>query len=74
MRSIGTGAMSAAGSQLALMMIDDRDRKTAPPTTTAAKKPSNAGDGLPDGALEAAFERARTRLALATDEPLDVAA
>lgn len=72
-RSIGTGAMSAAGSQLALMMIDDRDRKTAPPPTTAAKKPANA-DGLPAGALEAAFERARSRLAMATDEPIDIAA
>ena len=73
-RSIGTGAMSAAGSQLALMMIDDRDRKTAPAPTTTAKKPSNA-DGLPAGALEAAFERARSRLALATDEmPVDMAA
>jgi hypothetical protein len=73
-RSIGTGAMSAAGSQLALMMIDDRDRKTAPAPTTAVKKPSNA-DGLPAGALEAAFERARSRLALATDEmPVDMAA
>jgi hypothetical protein len=71
-RSIGTGAMSAAGSQLALMMIDDRDRKTAPPVTTA-KKPSNA-DGLPPAALEAAFERARSRLALATDEPIEIAA
>lgn len=73
-RSVGTGAMSAAGSQLALMMIDDRDRKTAPAPTTTAKKPSNA-DGLPAGALEAAFERARSRLALATDEaPLEIAA
>ena len=73
-RSVGTGAMSAAGSQLALMMIDDRDRKTAPAPTTTAKKPSNA-DGLPAGALEAAFERARSRLALATDEvPLELAA
>jgi hypothetical protein len=73
-RSVGTGAMSAAGSQLALMMIDDRDRKTAPAPTTTAKKPSNA-DGLPAGALEAAFERARSRLELATDEvPLEIAA
>src|SRR5690349_9457003 len=53
-RSVGAGAMSAAGSQLALMMIDDRDHKAAP--AAPAKKPSNAGDGLPAGALEAAFE------------------
>jgi hypothetical protein len=65
-RSVGAGAMSAAGSQLALMMIDDRDRTSAPQVATA-KKPSNT-DGLPAGALEAAFERARHRLALATDD------
>jgi hypothetical protein len=65
-RSVGAGAISAAGSQLALMMIDDRDAKPAPQVATA-KKPSNT-DGLPAGALEAAFERARHRLALATDD------
>lgn len=64
-RSVGAGAMSAAGSQLALMMIDDRDAKPAP--VAVAKKPANS-DGLPAGALEAAFERARHRLALATDD------
>ena len=64
-RSVGAGAMSAAGSQLALMMIDDRERKTVP--LAPVKKPANT-DGLPAGALEAAFERARERLALATDD------
>jgi hypothetical protein len=64
-RSVGSGAMSAAGSQLALMLIDDRDHKAAP--AVPVKKPSNS-DGLPEGALEAAFERARHRLALATDD------
>jgi hypothetical protein len=62
-KSVGAGAMSAAGSQLALMMIDDRDDKPAQST----KKPKNA-DGLPPGALESAFERARSRLQLATAE------
>ena len=62
-RSIGAGTMSAAGSQLALMLIDDRDEKKTPPPKDA-KKPSNA-DELPPGALESAFERARMRLALA---------
>ena len=52
-RSVGAGAMSAAGSQLALMVIDDREHK----------KPSNA-DELPPGALENAFERARERLSI----------
>ena len=63
--------MSAAGSQLALMLIDDRDK--TPSTTTASStttppsqpaKPANAGE-LPPGALESAFERAKARLALA---------
>lgn len=71
-RSIGAGTMSAGGSQLALMLIDDRGKKHPPapaPVPTAPKKPSNA-DELPAGALEAALERARQRLALAsTDLP-----
>ena len=69
-RSVGAGAMSAAGSQLALMMIDDRGRASAP---APAKKPANS-DGLPAGALESAFERARERLALATDDGASEAA
>jgi hypothetical protein len=63
-RSVGAGMMSAAGSQLALMMIDERDRKPSGPATQVAKKPSNA-DELPPGALESALERAQARLALA---------
>ena len=57
--------MSAAGSQLALMVIDDHEEQKAP--ATKGKKPANA-DSLPAGALENAFERARQRLALATGE------
>ncbi len=65
-KSVGAGTMSAAGSQLALMLIDDRDKPAA--STAIAKKPANA-DELPPGALESAFERARERLALgAADE------
>ena len=72
-RSVGTGTMSAAGSQLALMMIDDRDRKTAPVPTTA-KKPSNA-DGLPPGALEARSSVRASGSRSSTDEmPMDMAA
>jgi len=67
-KSVGAGTMSAAGSQLALMLIDDHDSKPAAATTVAAaKKPANA-DGLPPGALESAFERARERLALVSGE------
>ncbi len=70
-RSVGAGVMSAAGSQLALMMIDDHEAKKAPPSPPAKKqgpadKPSNAED-LPPGALEAAMERARMRLALSEE-------
>lgn len=64
-KSVGAGTMSAAGSQLALLLIDDRTSKTT--TTTVVKKPANA-DELPAGALESAFERARERLALASSE------
>ncbi len=65
-RSLGAGVMSAAGSQLALMMMDERDQKAAAsPTVATAKKPSNA-DGLPPGALESALERAQARLALSS--------
>ncbi|MCX5742969.1 MAG: hypothetical protein NT062_10785 [Proteobacteria bacterium] len=70
-RSLGAGAMSAAGSQLALLVIDDRERKAAP---VPVKKPANA-DGLPPGALETAFERAKARLAIVAGEmPDDMAA
>lgn len=64
-RNVGAGTMSAAGSQLALMVIDDHEEQKAPASTK--KKPANAGS-LPAGALENAFERARQRLALATGE------
>src|SRR4029079_13342532 len=70
-RSVGAGVMSAAGSQLALMMIDDRDKQAAPApavaATQVAKKPSNAGE-LPPGALESALARAQARLALEARE------
>ena len=70
-RSVGAGVMSAAGSQLALMMIDDRDKKAAPVVAAAApqvaKKPANAGE-LPPGALENALARAQARFALEARE------
>lgn len=66
-RSVGAGTMSAAGSQLALMVIDDHEKTSPNKVVIAGKKPANADD-LPPGALEGAFERARQRLALATGE------
>ena len=69
-RSIGAGVMSAAGSQLALMMMDERDHKASAATAqtaAVAKKPANAGE-LPPGSLENAFERAKTRLSISAGE------
>jgi hypothetical protein len=67
-QALGTGAMAAAGGQLGLMLIDDHNHKKAETKDSgpllAKKKESNA-DGLPPGALEAAYERARARLAMA---------
>jgi hypothetical protein len=67
-RAIGQGAMAAAGAQLGLVLIDNHYQEVAKKPMMAAKsdtkKPSNA-DTLPPGALEAAYERARRRLAMA---------
>jgi hypothetical protein len=56
--AVGNGAMSAAGGQFGLMLIDNHYQ-------SKLKKPANA-DSLPPGALESAYERARARLALAS--------
>ncbi|MEO8840049.1 MAG: hypothetical protein ABI704_00670 [Kofleriaceae bacterium] len=69
-RSVGAGVMSAAGSQLALMMIDEKDRKQAPvQTAQPVKKPANAY-ALPPGSLESAFNQARGELALVGGEQI----
>jgi hypothetical protein len=63
--------MSAAGSQLALMMMDDREKRAAPTAAAAtqvAKKPSNAANALPPAALESALARAQARFALEARE------
>jgi hypothetical protein len=80
-RSVGAGVMAAAGSQLALMSIEDHDKKpagaaataTSAPAVQTAQRPSNAA-ALPPGALESALERAQARLALASGEPSGMAA
>ena len=65
MRSVGAGAMSAAGAQLALLMIEDHDRKKTEGTTVAdASAPKRQSAQLPPGALENALSRAQARLAL----------
>jgi hypothetical protein len=69
LRAVGAGAMAAAGGQFGLLLIDDHYHTKQTTTRVASggptpiKKPANA-DGLPPGALEAAYERARTRLAM----------
>ena len=75
-RSIGAGVMSAAGSQLALMMMDERDHKASAATaqtSPVAKRPANAGE-LPPGSIENAFERAKTRLSISAGEHFEMAA
>ncbi|HEX7841475.1 MAG TPA: hypothetical protein VF469_28575 [Kofleriaceae bacterium] len=73
-RWLGAGMAAATGGQLLLLTVDDHAQgkpaeKLA--SNTPPKKPANA-DGLPPGALEAAYERARRRLAMTHAE--DVAA
>jgi hypothetical protein len=68
LRAVGNGAMSAAGGQFGLLIIDDHYQTKQPPqqvaSTAPVKKLANA-DSLPPGALESAYERARARLAMA---------
>ncbi len=75
-KSLGLGAMSAAGGQLGLMLIDDQlfkqseDKKepvASKPTAPASAK-RQAGD-IPADALARAYERARLRMALTSEPP-----
>jgi len=83
LRSVGVGAAAAGTSLLGRSLIDeeffrpeekteDKPRVTsgAPPSTPPppAKKHSNASD-IPADALARAYERARLRMALASDAP-----
>lgn len=68
-QAVGQGAMAAAGAQLGFVLIDSHHQQNAVREALAAskpapKKPANA-ERLPAGAVEAAYERARRRLALA---------
>jgi hypothetical protein len=67
LRLVGAGAAAAAGGQLLLLAVDDqlqnKPEQVASKDKAPPKKPANA-DGLPPGALEAAYERARRRLAM----------
>jgi hypothetical protein len=67
-RALGAGALASAGGQFTYLMLDDaaqikRAAQQVASNTAPSKKPANA-EGLPPGALEAAYERARRRMAL----------
>ncbi len=74
-RHLGTGAASAAGSQIVLRMLNPASTApkpvtapTAPVQTAQLPRPKNADLGaLPPGMLDAAFERARAELTVAGD-------
>ena len=80
LRNVGAGMMSAAGAQLGLILIDNHyDNLDAQKRIAAAQlekaaaekakadqtKATRSAESLPPGALEAAYERARARLAMA---------
>ena len=62
-RNIGAGVMSAAGSQLALMVLDDRSKTPSQAANGQTAQKRQAGE-LPPGSLENAFERAKARIGL----------
>jgi hypothetical protein len=71
-RSVGAGAMSGAGAQLALMLLADHEDAKKPASIAATsgsggKRLANA-DTPPPGAVEAAFYRARDRLMAAAEQ------
>lgn len=74
LKMLGGGAAAAAGGQFTYLLVDDELKV---PSQPAPKPPQAAGthpsppvktnsnaDSLPPGALEAAYERARRRMAL----------
>jgi len=70
-QAVGQGAALAAGAQLGLTFIDSHYQTTLPPKPVVATKaapkpdPKRQAESLPPGALEAAYERARRRMAMA---------
>jgi hypothetical protein len=80
LRNVGAGIMSAAGAQLGLILIDNHydnletqkriataqlEKVAAEKAKAEQTKATRSADSLPPGALEAAYERARMRLAMA---------
>ena len=68
-RNIGSSVMSAAGAQFGLLMLDKR--KVAPPAPAQVAKRNGAD--VESGALQAALERARMRMALEGEAYQDAA-
>jgi hypothetical protein len=75
LQAVGSGAFGAGGGQLALLMMDDRyenavkeAQKAAQPKKASAERRQVDASSLPIGALESAFERARSHLALTSDD------
>ncbi|HEU4733443.1 MAG TPA: hypothetical protein VFT22_36370 [Kofleriaceae bacterium] len=80
-KPLGLGAMSAAGGQLGILLIDDqlikageakekKDRAEQPAPKPALPAPAKRqASDIPADALARAYERARMRMALTTDAP-----
>ncbi|HEX7836718.1 MAG TPA: hypothetical protein VF469_04595 [Kofleriaceae bacterium] len=77
-KSLGLGAMSAAGGQLGFMLIDDqliKHTEEKEPKEHAASTPQSSAptkrqaSDIPADALARAYERARLRMALTSDAP-----
>jgi len=74
LQAVGSGAFGAGGGQLALLMMDDRYERAVKEAQKLAQEQKKGGSdkrqahGLPGGALESAFERARSHLAITTDD------
>jgi len=68
LRMVGAGAAASAGGMFTYLMIDDAVHTKPAGQPQVASNPPPAkrqAEGLPPGALEAAYERARRRMALA---------
>jgi hypothetical protein len=74
LQAFGTGAFGAGGGQLALLVMDDRYERAVKEAQKLAQEQKKGGSdkrqasGLGAGALESAFERARSHLAITTDD------
>ena len=68
LQAIGTGAFGAGGGQLALLLMDDHRNAQKQGQDKKGSDKRQANLNLPAGALEAAFERARSHMSMTTDD------